>query len=234
MRAPDIARGRARRLAILATTSLVAASLLSGASIAIAASGGKDHFKATIAADGGGEAGELRTPLQFEEEAANAPGVGTQTLFSRCRRDLGAKVYGPFGPQEHDAIVGDTSFAFPDGTSCFNPQNEQNIVINPGNSRNLVTSANEYRAIEQAVYVSKDGGASWTDVALRGWTRSTGGSGAFSTSTRAAIRSSRSMRMAAGSTSPSSSATSTSPRGRSRASQSPAPRTAAATGRRRR
>ena len=180
MRAPDIARGRARRLAILATTSLVAASLLSGASIAIAASGGKDHFKATIAADGGGEAGELRTPLQFEEEAANAPGVGTQTLFSRCRRDLGAKVYGPFGPQEHDAIVGDTSFAFPDGTSCFNPQNEQNIVINPGNSRNLVTSANEYRAIEQAVYVSKDGGASWTDVALRGWTRSTGGSGAFS------------------------------------------------------
>ncbi|MBA2381387.1 MAG: exo-alpha-sialidase [Chloroflexi bacterium] len=180
MRAPVIARGRARRLAILATTSLVAASLFSGASSAIAAGGGKNHFKATIADGGGGEAGELRTPLQFEEEAANAPGVGAQTLFSRCRFDLGSKVYAPIGGQQHDAIVGDTSFTFADGTSCFNPQNEQNIVINPGNTQNLVTSANEYRAIEQAVYVSKDGGASWTDVQLLGWTRSTGGSGAFS------------------------------------------------------
>ncbi|MEO5941111.1 MAG: sialidase family protein [Candidatus Limnocylindrales bacterium] len=180
MATPDSVRGRARRMVIMATTSLIAASLLSGASVAGAASGGKDHFKATIADGGAGEAGELRTPLQFEEEAANAPGVGAQTLFSRCRFDLGTKVYAPFGSHEHDAIVGDTSFTFADGTSCFNPQNEQNIVINPGDSRNLVTSANEYRAIEQAVYVSKDGGASWTDVQLLGWTRSTGGSGAFS------------------------------------------------------
>ena len=178
--APARPRGRARRLAILATMSLAAATLLSGASSAIAADGGKNHFKATIADGGGGEAGELRTPLEFEEEAANAPGVGAQTLFSRCRRDLGSKVYGALGSHEHDAIVGDTSFVFADGTSCFNPQNEQNIVVNPSNSRNIVTSANEYRAIEQAVYVSKDGGASWTDVALTGWTRSTGGSGAFS------------------------------------------------------
>ena len=181
MEALVIARGRARRLAIIATTSLVAASLLSGASIATAASGGKDHFKATIADGGAGEAGELRTPQEFEAEAADHPQAGNQTLFSRCRYDLGAKVYGAFGSHEHDAIVGDTSFPLANNTSCFNPQNEQNIVINPANALNLVTSANEYRAIEQAVYVSMDGGSTWTDVPLTGWTRSTGGSGAFST-----------------------------------------------------
>ena len=180
MGATLMARGRIRRVAILATTSLVAASLLGGASGVSAASGGTDHFKATIADGGAGEARELRTPLQFEQEAANAPGVGAQVLFSRCRFDLGAKVYASIGGHQHDAIVGDTQFVFADGTSCYNPQNEQNIVINPGNSQNLVTSANEYRATEQAVYVSKNGGSSWTDVALRGWTRSTGGSGAFS------------------------------------------------------
>ncbi len=179
MRRPVLARGRARRLAIIATTSLVAASLFSGTSSVIA-KGGVDPFHSTLANPGDGEAGELRTPLQFEEEAAQGPGVGSQILFSRCRFDLATKVYPAFGAHEHDAIVGDTTFGFADGTSCYNPQNEQNIVINPSNSQNLVTSANEYRAIEQAVYVSKDGGATWTDVALRGWTRSTGGQGAFS------------------------------------------------------
>ena len=180
MAAFDTGRARVRRLAILATASLVAASLLSGASIATAASGGTDHFKATIADGGAGEAGELRTPLQFEQQAATAAGVGTQTLFSRCRRDLGSKVYNAFGPKEHDAIVGDTRFTFADGTSCYNPQNEQNIVINPANAANLVTSANEYRDTAVSVYVSKNGGTSWTDVALRGWTRATGGAGVFS------------------------------------------------------
>ncbi len=176
MEAPIGAPGRARRLAILATTSLIAASLFNGASVVTAASGGKDHFKATIA----GEAGELRTPAEFERAAAANPQRGDQTLFSRCRYDLGSKVYAAFGSHEHDAIVGDTSFPLANNTSCYNPQNEQNIVINPGHSQNLVTSANEYRATEVAVYYSKDGGSTWTDVALRGWTRSTGGTGVFS------------------------------------------------------
>ena len=179
MEVPVIARGRARRLAILATTALVAATLLSGASSAIAASP-KDHFKATMADGGAGEAGELRTPAEFEQAAAAHPQTGTQSLFSRCRYDLGSKVYNAFGSHEHDAIVGDTSFPLANNTSCYNPQNEQNIVINPANSQNLVTSANEYRATEVSVYYSKNGGSTWTDVALRGWTRSTGGAGAFS------------------------------------------------------
>jgi hypothetical protein len=181
MTASKLAPGRARRIAILASTSLTLASLFSGASGAAAASGGKDHFLPTVPFIGEGEAGELRTPLQFEEEAAEGPGVASQILFSRCRFDLGSKVYAPLGAHEHDAIVGDTSFGFADGTSCYNPQNEQNIVVNPANSRNVVTSANEYRAIEQAVYVSMDGGTTFTDVPLTGWTRSTDGSGAFST-----------------------------------------------------
>ena len=177
MRAPVLARGRLRRLAILATTSLVAASVFGGATAVARAS--QDPFHSTLANPGDGEAGELRTPLEFEEEAAEGPGVGDQVLFSRCRFDLASKTYASFGAHERDAIVGDTEFGFADGTHCFNPQNEQNIVINPSDHQNLVTSSNEYRAIEQAIYVSKNGGATWTDVPLTGWTRFTGGQGAF-------------------------------------------------------
>lgn len=177
------ATARARRLAAVAALSLICAAAGGSLSPAIAASGGHDHFKATIP-DGGGEGGEareLRDPLDFEEEAQNNPQVGDQFLYSRCRFDMQSTTYAPLGAQEHDVIVGDTEFGFADGTHCFNPQNEQNIVINPSDSDNIVTSANEYRAIENAIYVSKDGGDTWVNVPLRGWTRSTGGSGAFST-----------------------------------------------------
>ena len=176
------ASARARRLAAVAALSLLCAAVGGSLSPAIAASGGHDHFKATIPDGGdGGEARELRDPLDFEEEATDNPASGTQALYSRCRYDMQSTTYAPLGAHEHDVIVGDTEFGFADGTHCYNPQNEQNIVINPSDSRNVVTSANEYRAIENAIYVSKDGGATWTNVALRGWTRSTGGSGAFST-----------------------------------------------------
>ena len=141
-----------------------------------------NRFRATIPDGGQGEAGELRTPLQFEEEAANNPLAGSQVLFSRCRRaPFGTTgLYGVITAPEHDAIVGDTTFAFADGSTCYNPQNEQNIVINPANSLNVVTSANDYRADAHAVYYSGDGGHSWGNVVLPGWTPSTGGAGQFS------------------------------------------------------
>ncbi len=141
-----------------------------------------NRFRATIPDGGQGEAGELRTPLQFEEEAANNPLAGRQVLFSRCRRapfDT-TGLYGVITAPEYDAIVGDTAFSFADGSSCYNPQNEQNIVINPANSLNVVTSANEYRADAHVVYYSRNGGQSWSNVALPGWTPSTGGAGQFS------------------------------------------------------
>jgi hypothetical protein len=148
----------------------------------VRAAAAPDRFRATIPDGGAGEAGELRTPLQFEEEAADHPQAGSQILFSRCRKPPfdTTGIFNPIVTPEFDAIVGDTEFYFADGTSCYNPQNEQNIVINPANASNVVTSANEYRGNVHAVYYSRDGGQNWANVFLPGWTRSSGGSGVFS------------------------------------------------------
>ena len=153
--------------------ALLLAGLAAGSAVA-----GTNRFKASGPSTGDNEAGELRTPLQFEEEAANNPLAGAQVLFSRCRRG-GIGPYAPIAAPEHDAIVGDTLFTFVDGSTCYNPQNEQNIVINPANARNVVTSANEYRYDAHVVYVSNDRATTWTNVILPGWTSSTGGAGIF-------------------------------------------------------
>src|SRR5438105_1041005 len=74
------------------------------------------------------------------------PQSATQSLFSRCRRapfSGTVSLYSPITAPVFDAIVNDTAFAFADGSSCYNPQNEQNIVINPANAQNVVTSSNE-------------------------------------------------------------------------------------------
>ena len=162
---------------------LVASVVFAAAGVhATAATAGGNRFKASGPDMGAGEASDLRTPLQFEEEAADNPQPGNQILFSRCRQAPFAgnpALYAALAGQEHDAIVGDTTFAFADGSTCYNPQNEQNIVINPANGLNIVTSANEYRYNAHAVYYSTDGGANWVNVVLPGWTRDTGGSGLF-------------------------------------------------------
>ena len=155
-----------------------AAIFIAGLALCAAATAGGNRFKATAPDTNDNEAGELRTPLQFEEEALNNPLAGAQVLFSRCRRTPAA-TYVPLAAPEHDAIVGDTLFAFADGSTCYNPQNEQNIIINPANAQNLVTSANEYRGNVHIVYVSNNGGSSWSNVVLPGWTRDTGGAGLF-------------------------------------------------------
>jgi hypothetical protein len=162
---------------LLGAVVFVAAGLVTG----IAGAAG-NRFKASGPDMGAGEAGELRSPLDFEEEAAEGPGVRSQILFSRCRKapfNGSVNFYAPLAAPEHDAIVGDTQFAFADGSTCYNPQNEQNIVINPSNSANIVTSANEYRINGHAVYYSTNGGSTWHNVILPGWTRDTGGSGLF-------------------------------------------------------
>ena len=160
--------------------AVLACGLLAAPGRAVAAS---DHYRATIPDGGAGEAGELRTPQQFEQAAADHPQSGTQVLFSRCRfRPFSGSVaiYKPIAAPEFDAIVGDTTFSYTDGTSCYNPQNEQNIVINPADAQNVVTSANEYRDNVHAIYYSNNGGQSWTNVFLPGWTRASAGAGIFS------------------------------------------------------
>lgn len=162
---------------MLGAVVFVAAGLVAGT-----AGAAGNRFKASGPDMGAGEASELRSPLDFEEEAAEGPGVGSQILFSRCRKSPfngSVNFYAPLAAPEHDAIVGDTQFTFADGSTCYNPQNEQNIVINPSNTQNLVTSANEYRINGHAAYYSKDGGLNWHNVILPGWTRDTGGSGIF-------------------------------------------------------
>lgn len=142
-----------------------------------------NRFRATIADGGAGEAGELRTPLDFEAEAADHPQTFTQSLFSRCRRapfNGTVGLYNPLTAPEYDSVVGDTAFAFADGSVCYNPQNEENVVVNPADPSNVVTSANEYRDNVHSVYYSNDGGHSWGNVFLPGWTRASGGQGVFS------------------------------------------------------
>src|SRR4029077_20502704 len=102
--------------------------------------------------------------------------------FSLCRRApfTSTNLYSPLAGGNADAVVGDTTFTLVDGTQCYNPQNEQNIVINPANSQNVVTSANDYRFGFQAlIYFSTNGGATFTDVLLPGWDLATSASGLF-------------------------------------------------------
>ncbi|NCT85703.1 MAG: exo-alpha-sialidase [Comamonadaceae bacterium] len=138
------------------------------------------------------EAGERWTAADYEAYATTHPVAGSLLglpaansflLFSQCRA-MGGVSYAGFTAAEHDAIVGDTPFAFATSLpgladSCFNPQNEQNIVTHPANPNHLVTSANEYRGNVHTVYVSTDRGASWRNIVLPGWTLESGASGLF-------------------------------------------------------
>jgi hypothetical protein len=123
----------------------------------------------------------------MEDQAAEHPVTGDQGLFSRCRFSPfsnGTVTYNALQTWEHDVIVDDQAFAFADGTSCYEPQNEQNIVVNPTDSRNVVTSSNDYRYGSYVcyAYVSDDGGATWDNVIMPGWTPATGGKGLFAKS----------------------------------------------------
>ena len=167
---------RLRRWGLASLTALASLGFAMGDATAAG-----NRFKATAPDSESGEGNELRTPLQFEEEALNNPLAGAQVLFSRCRRAPfnGVNPFGAFGAKEHDAIKDDTEFTFADGSTCYNPQNEQNIVINPGDANNIVTSANEYRLNGHVVYYSMDRGKTWVNTVLPGWTRDTGGAGIF-------------------------------------------------------
>ena len=173
-----------RRISLIAVLALIGATLISGS--AIAASGGKNHFVASNS-DGSesAEAAELHDLQSFDENAEANPVQGADALFSQCRFapfNGQLSIYPSLAANEHDVITGDTLSTFADGTQCYNPQNEQNIVINPTNRANIVTSSNDYRYGFGAcwAYVSMDSGATWHDVVMPGWTSLTGSKGVFS------------------------------------------------------
>ena len=173
---------RAFQLALAMLLFFAFALPVSGVNVtqALAASG--NHFKSSSPTPLGGEDDNLRTPADFEAAAAAHPNPAGQILVSRCRFapfSGNPAFYSPFSGSVTDAIVGDTTFPLAMNTFCYNPQNESNIVVNPTNSNNVVTSANEYRIDGAEVYVSMDGGASWTNVVVPGRTGFTGGKGVF-------------------------------------------------------
>ena len=163
------------------STGMLALALALGASHVAQAAG--DHFKA-LGPDKGQAASDdsLFYPNDYEAAVAAHPDPNSLVLFSLCRRApfTSSTLYAPLAGGNVDAVVGDTAFTLVDGTRCYNPQNEQNIAINPTNSQNVVTSANDYRyGFQELVYVSMDGGNSFADVLLPGWDVATGGRGLF-------------------------------------------------------
>lgn len=163
------------------STGMLALALALAASHVAQAAG--DHFKA-LGPDKGQAASDdsLFYPNDYEAAVAAHPDPNSLVLFSLCRRApfTSSTLYAPLAGGNVDAVVGDTAFTLVDGTRCYNPQNEQNIAINPTNSQNVVTSANDYRyGFQELVYVSMDGGNSFADVLLPGWDVATGGRGLF-------------------------------------------------------
>jgi hypothetical protein len=141
-----------------------------------------DHFKALGPDKSQAREDSLFSPTDFEAAAASHPDPNGLAFFSLCRRApfTSTTLYSPISGANVDAIVGDTTFTLVDGTECYQPQNEQNLAINPTNNQNIVTSANDYRYGFQAlIYFSIDGGSTFTDVILPAWDPATGGSGLF-------------------------------------------------------
>ncbi|MBI3746965.1 MAG: hypothetical protein HY264_10690, partial [Chloroflexi bacterium] len=173
--------GRLRRLSLVAAIGLIGATLMSGS--AIAASGGTDHFKGSATGEAG-DAAEIQDLLGVEAAAAAHPVSGQASLFSQCRRapfNGVVNLYPALATNEHDVVVGDTTVTYADGQTCYNPQNEQNLVVNPTKRANIVTSANDYRDGfgKCWAFVTTDGGAHWSNVVIPGWTNITQAKGQF-------------------------------------------------------
>lgn len=124
-----------------------------------------------------------------DERAASAPAVRAAEplgISSRSLCTIQASI--PVETANVNLIVSDALTANGDEAGCLSPQDEPTIAVNPLDPRNLVAGANDFRTCCDAngdsnstgwVYVSKDGGATWTNVQLPGLTRQTGGTGQF-------------------------------------------------------
>jgi hypothetical protein len=173
-----------RTSASLFTALSLSAALTACIALAGVAQAGQplSHFKALGPDKAQGNDDALFRPNDFEAAAASRPDTNGLVLFSLCRRAPfnSPGLYSPISGANVDAIAGDTTFTLVDGTTCYQPQNEQNIVINPTDPSNVVTSANDYRGGFRAyVYTSSDGGATFSNVLLPGWDPASNGQGLF-------------------------------------------------------
>ncbi len=143
-----------------------------------------DRFRPSSPTITGNPEDALFTPQDFEAAAASHPNVDNLIFFSRCRFAPFAdnlSLYQSLSGNVSDAITGDALVTYIDGRKCYAPQNESNIVINPANPDNVLTAANEGGRVDgHMVYSSMDGGKTWRNVVLPGWTGATGGQGLFS------------------------------------------------------
>ena len=158
----------------------LAASLALGSGVAAAQP--PSHFKALGPDKAQGGDDSLFFPNDFEAASASHPDPNGLVFFSRCRRApfTSKNLYAPISGANVDTIVGDTTLQLVDGSTCYQPQNEQNIVINPIYPSNVVTSANDYRyGFRALVYTSADGGNTFSNVLLPGWDPATNGQGVF-------------------------------------------------------
>ena len=170
------------RILVPAAALSVALSALFAISSGAEAAQPLSHFKALGPDKAQGGDDSLFYPNDFEAAAASHPDANRLVFFSLCRRApfTSTTLYAPISGADTDAIVGDTTFTLADGTRCYEPQNEQNIVINPTNPLNVVTSANDYRyGFRAFVYASADGGSTFSNVLLPGWDPATNGQGLF-------------------------------------------------------
>ncbi len=170
------------RLYRLSSIAVILILIFIGLQATPAYAGSGDRFKPSSRTTAGPAEDNLYSPQDFETAVASQPAPNSLILVSRCRFAPFAgnpSFYAGISGGVTDAIVDDTTFSYPDGTQCYNPQNESNILVNPTNSNNLLTSANEYRVDGHEVYASFDGGQTWTNNVLPGWTGATGGTGLF-------------------------------------------------------
>lgn len=170
------------RLLGIASIVIIITFVLAGFHANPAQAGNSDRFRPSSPTTAGPADDSLFTPQDFEAATAVHPYANSLILVSRCRFlpfSGNPNFYAPFASGTSDAIVGDITVPYAGGTHCYAAQNEANIVVNPTNSKNLLTSANEYRIAGDVAYVSMDGGQTWTNVVLPGWTFSTGGTGLF-------------------------------------------------------
>jgi hypothetical protein len=176
----DLKRSPFVLIALLVGALLALGQYIPGSGASAAAA---DRFHPSAPDKFAGEKDALGTPVDYEQQAAANP-TPLGALFSQCRFApfAGAtNLYAPYaGTSTADSIVGDTTFQLAGNTTCYNPQNEANIVVNPKNSQYVVTSGNEYRFDGHSIARSADGGKTFTDVALPGFTGATGGIGKFS------------------------------------------------------
>jgi hypothetical protein len=128
----------------------------------------------------------LKEVLGEEDEGAEAP---EPALSALCQSFLGQPNPYPAPAPNVDQIVGDTVVPVGSQAGCSAAQNETTIAVDPNDPRHIVAGANDYRIFNTRegrndshgwAYVSFDGGASWTDVALPKLDFQTGGEGPFS------------------------------------------------------